>query len=300
MIRPTRYGLPEGHVDAVSEDFDPIEFVLIAALSDNHVIGWGNDLPWRIPADLKHFKATTLDHVMVMGSNTWRSFGSKPLPKRRHVVITSRPEAFGIDEKDRDVVTLASDLKTALASARIHARANGQNQIFVIGGANVYEQMIDLADRMILTRVEGVHKGDKFFPKISPEWTGVAREIDGSIIQESNGYRYSIWDYVRTPEKVEPEVPDTNYYFCDVAEGDIDEIVAWGAEKGVEVTIYNQIFEVPHPLTKHYPPRFGIGIVQVAGWTVKGNLELAKEFADRFGHIGVWESFGTLVHERAK
>jgi dihydrofolate reductase len=79
------------------------------------------------------------------------------------------------------------------------AELAGQEQVFIIGGADIYSQTIGIVDRMILTRVEGVFQGDKFFPPIGPEWAGAARMIDGAIMQESNDYRFSIWDYVRVP-----------------------------------------------------------------------------------------------------
>lgn len=168
---------------------------LIAALSDNHVIGKANDLPWRIPADLKHFKATTLDHVVVMGVNTWKSFGSQPLPRRRHIVITNRVHSVPVLDEYVGVLSVATSLDLALKSAAVIAAERGQDEFFVIGGASIYEQAIGLCDRMILTRVEGVFDGDKHFPPIGPEWHGVPREIDGSTIQESGGHRFSIWDY---------------------------------------------------------------------------------------------------------
>jgi dihydrofolate reductase len=182
-------------------DIRGIEVVLIAAMADNHVIGRGDDLPWRIPADLKHFKATTLNHVMIMGSTTWRSFRGRALPNRRHIVLTTGRTPIDIHPDDVGNVTIATSLHMAFRDAREHAFQHDQKQVFVIGGQNVYEQTIGFADRMILTRVKGLHEGDKFFPIL--RWDNPARVIPrmnpetGGHLFESNGYEYSIWDYYR-------------------------------------------------------------------------------------------------------
>lgn len=177
-----------------------IELVLIAAVADNMVIGRGDELPWRIPADLKHFKATTLNHAMIMGSTTWRSFGGRALPKRYHIVLSRDPRTVVVHEDDQSNVLVVDSLDEAIGHANIIAVGRDQQQVFVIGGADVYRQTIGLADRMILTRVRGDHDGDKFFPiegfnparvipRMNPETAG--------HLFESNGYEYSIWDYYR-------------------------------------------------------------------------------------------------------
>jgi dihydrofolate reductase len=177
-----------------------IEIVLIAAVAANHVIGRGDDLPWRIPADLKHFKATTLNHVMIMGSTTWRSFGGRALPKRHHIVLSRNPRSVVVHEDDQSNVLVVDSLDEAIGHANIIAVGRDQRQVFVIGGQNVYEQTIGFTDRMILTRVHGCPDGDKLFPM---HMWNPARVIPrqnpetGGHAFESNGYEYSIWDYYR-------------------------------------------------------------------------------------------------------
>lgn len=174
-----------------------MKMTIISAMDDNRLIGANNDLPWRLPADLKHFKATTLGHAMVMGSATWKSFGRRPLPGRPHVIVSSQPSTLCIDtSKCGSDVTGVTDLDLALSIAESRARKAGQDEYFVIGGASIYEQVIDRADRMILTRVHGTWEGDRYFPEIGPNWEADFLRPDTELL-ESNGINYSILDYRR-------------------------------------------------------------------------------------------------------
>lgn len=177
---------------------DDYKITIIAALADNNVIGNDLEMPWRIPADLKHFKATTLDHTIVMGSKTWESFGRKALPNRNHVIVTRDPDSIYISIEDSGRACTALGIDHAIESAMGWAYLTGQNEIFIVGGAEIYAQLLGWTDRMILTRIEGEIPGNKFFPEFGDEWVGTPREVDGSTIQESNGYRFTIWDYVRS------------------------------------------------------------------------------------------------------
>lgn len=168
---------------------------LIAAMDDKCLIGADNDLPWRIPADLKHFKETTTGGTLVMGANTWRSFGSRALPKRFHVIVTRHPEKIEIREQDRAMVMVMTSLELALSFANAHATDKDQDDYFVIGGANIYEQTVARADRMILTRVHGTFEGDKHFPAIGDNWEA---DIYGDLgLVEDNGYTFTVLDYRR-------------------------------------------------------------------------------------------------------
>jgi dihydrofolate reductase len=172
-----------------------MRMTIIAAMDDNRLIGTNNDLPWRIPADLKHFKATTTGGVMVMGANTWRSFGGRALPKRISIVVTRHPEAIEVREEDRCNVLVLSCMELALTVAKAYAADQGHEEYFVIGGANIYEQLIDRADRMVLTRVHGTHAGDKYFPEIGDNW--VAEIYNGLELVEDNGFTFTVLDYRR-------------------------------------------------------------------------------------------------------
>ncbi|MGB9130469.1 MAG: dihydrofolate reductase [Thiobacillus sp.] len=124
---------------------------VIAALAKNRVIGIENRLPWRLPEDLAHFKALTLNHPILMGRKTFESLG-RPLPGRTNIVITRNP-----DYKPEGCLVAAS------ISAAI-ALCTDADEIFFIGGADLYAQAIPLADRLYLTEVDVEAAGDAWFP----------------------------------------------------------------------------------------------------------------------------------------
>jgi len=124
---------------------------VIAALARNRVIGIENRLPWRLPEDLAHFKALTLNHPILMGRKPFESLG-RPLPGRTNIVITRNPGYR------RDGCLVADSIPAALALCRDAA------EIFFIGGAELYGQAIPLADRLYLTEVDIEAEGDARFP----------------------------------------------------------------------------------------------------------------------------------------
>ncbi len=137
---------------------------LVAAVARNGVIGRGGALPWRLPADLRRFRAVTWGHPVVMGRRTWESIG-RPLPGRRNIVVTRRR---GYRAPGAEVVPSP---QAALAAAA------GAGEVMVIGGAEVYAAFLPLADRILLTEVEAEPEGDTFFPRLDPgEWRETARE----------------------------------------------------------------------------------------------------------------------------
>jgi dihydrofolate reductase len=152
-----------------------MEVVIIAAVAANGVIGADGDIPWHLPADLRHFKRTTTGHPVVMGRLTYESIVDRlggPLPDRTNVVLTSSP----------DRVTRADAVGvTSVESALSAAAATGADTVYVAGGATVYEQFLPRADRLVLTELEATHDGDTYFPDWDAgEWTAVARdERDG-------------------------------------------------------------------------------------------------------------------------
>lgn len=139
---------------------------LIAAVAENGVIGREGGLPWRIPEDLKFFKATTLGKPVIMGRKTYDSIG-RPLPGRLNIVLThdSRWRAEGVSN--------ARDLDAALDIAR----ASGAAEAMIIGGGKVYEAALPRASRIYLTRVHRAFEGDAYFPPLDPaEWAETARK----------------------------------------------------------------------------------------------------------------------------
>ncbi|MBT0962008.1 dihydrofolate reductase [Denitromonas iodatirespirans] len=127
------------------------EIVLIAAVARNGAIGKDNALPWRLKADLAHFKRTTLGHPVVMGRKTWESLG-RPLPGRQNIVISRDPAYVAPG------ACVAGDLAAAIAACPDDAR------LFVIGGAQIYALALPQADRLVLTEVDADVDGDAFFP----------------------------------------------------------------------------------------------------------------------------------------
>jgi dihydrofolate reductase len=137
---------------------------IVAAMAENRVIGCRNRLPWRLPADLAHFRGLTIDKPIVMGRRTWESLPGL-LPRRIHILVT------------RDYSYLAQGCILAGSPQEAIAAAASAPEIMVIGGARLYESMLPLARRMYLTLVAGKVEGDVFFPRWDPAcWHEVARE----------------------------------------------------------------------------------------------------------------------------
>lgn len=138
---------------------------IIVAMAKNRTIGVNNTLPWRCPEDLKHFKALTMGHHMIMGRKTFESIG-KPLPGRTTVVVT-RDSNLKIEG-----CLIAHSLPEAIKTC-----AN-DSQTFIVGGAEIYAQTLPLVDTLYITEIQQDVAGDAWFPEIdSSEWHEVAREV---------------------------------------------------------------------------------------------------------------------------
>jgi dihydrofolate reductase len=139
---------------------------LIVAMARNRVIGDAGRLVWRLPADLRFFKRTTMGHHVLMGRKTWDSIG-RPLPGRTFVVIT----------RQHDFSAPGCHVAHSLEDALALARAAGEDEAFVIGGAEIYALALPLADRIYLTRVDASFPGDTSFPDLdAAAWTERSRE----------------------------------------------------------------------------------------------------------------------------
>jgi len=146
-----------------------MEKILIAAVSENSVIGKDGDVPWKIPEDMKHFKQKTMDHPVIMGRKTYQSLPEdyRPLPGRTNIVLTR--SGFEADDESAEIVN-------SLGEAYEEA-GKLDDKAFVIGGGSVYEAALEDADRMILTEVHREVDGDTFFPEWDEEvWEEVSRE----------------------------------------------------------------------------------------------------------------------------
>jgi dihydrofolate reductase len=150
---------------------------LIASIGRNNELGFENKLLCHIPGDIKHFKSYTTNKVVVMGANTFLSIG-RPLPGRKNVVITSK-SLLG--------VIVAENVQSALSIEYCY------DEIVVIGGASVYKQTIDLADKLLITHVDAEFTADTFFPAID-----LTKWMINSIIEGSDEtYKYRFVEYIR-------------------------------------------------------------------------------------------------------
>lgn len=154
---------------------------LIAALAADRIIGMENAMPWDLPADLAWFKRNTLKKPVIMGRLTFESIG-RPLPGRRNIVVSSQP---GTTEG----VTWVTSLDAAIQAA------GDAEEIMVIGGGRVYEQMLNRADRLYLTHIDAEVEGDTQFPDYEPdEWQSTFSEFHDADEQNSHSYCFEILD----------------------------------------------------------------------------------------------------------
>ena len=158
-----------------------VKYSMIAAISDQLVIGKDNKMPWNVPADLKLFKRLTTGNIIIMGRKTFESVG-KPLPGRITIVITSKPEAFN-KKYSADNLMVADSLDSALAAAA----GIPDRSIFIAGGARIYSQAIAGAEKLYLSRIPGEFEGDTFFPDFRKgSWQLESEE-------EHDGFRLEIY-----------------------------------------------------------------------------------------------------------
>ncbi|GHG65470.1 dihydrofolate reductase [Comamonas sp. JC664] len=127
----------------------------IVAMAANRVIGAGNQLPWRLPADLARFKRITMGHTLVMGRKTYESIG-RPLPGRTTLVIT----------RQRDFAPAGVQVAHSVEDALAKAQASGDTEVFIAGGADLYAQTMDRVQRLYLTRIDRDFPGDTWFPDV--------------------------------------------------------------------------------------------------------------------------------------
>lgn len=150
---------------------------IIAAMGENRVIGSHNQLPWHLPADLRHFKQLTIGHTIVMGRKTYESI-NKPLPQRKNIILT------------QDKSFQAPGCEILHSVAEIYKLKQSPEEIFIIGGAKIYQLCLPYADRIYLTIIHHAFTGDTFFPEFNnAEWYEESREKHA--IDQENKYAYS-------------------------------------------------------------------------------------------------------------
>jgi len=156
---------------------------LVAAAGNNNVIGGNNKLLWKMPSDMKFFMNLTLGHPVIMGRKTYESFG-RPLRERLNIII-SRDTTLEI--KDCKVV---HSLKEALDLVK------DEKEVFIIGGAEIYKQSMDIANKIYLTRIYGDFEGDSYFP-IIPDKDWVQTSITEHPSDEKNPYPFAFLEYIK-------------------------------------------------------------------------------------------------------
>jgi len=141
---------------------------MIVAKSLNSVIGLGNKLPWTLKTDLANFKKVTMGHHLIMGRKTFESLGGKLLPGRMHLVVSSDPKAAS-----ENVIWFNSIFR-----ALKYAERQGEKEVFIIGGGQIYKSALSLIDRLYLTEIQAEVKGDTFFPPLSlKNWNLVSETV---------------------------------------------------------------------------------------------------------------------------
>ncbi|MBP1157213.1 MULTISPECIES: dihydrofolate reductase [unclassified Paenibacillus] len=170
---------------------------LILAMDEARGIGRNNKLPWRLPADLAFFKKTTLGHTILMGRKTYESIG-RPLPGRHNVILT-RDASFKAEGSE----VLHSVEEAAAAYGRGGSKET--EELFVIGGAEVYGLMLPYADRMYITEIAHRFEADAFFPDVDQEqWRVVSRER--GIRDDKNPYDFEFVIYERVSKQADSGV----------------------------------------------------------------------------------------------
>jgi len=160
-----------------------MRLAIIVAQAENRVIGTNNKLPWHLPEDLRYFKQVTMSKPIIMGRKTYESIG-RPLPGRTNIVI-SRQSDYAPDG-----VRVVASLEVAMELAESISVIDGAEEVMVIGGAQIYEQALAVADRLYLTQVHASVEGDAWFPAIAKDqWREVGRE--DFTAKEPNPYDYS-------------------------------------------------------------------------------------------------------------
>lgn len=167
----------------------PMNISIIVATSENNVIGKDNKLIWHLPADMKFFKEKTTGHCVITGRKNYESIPEKfrPLPNRTNIIIT----------RQKDYSAPGAIVVNSINEALDHARSLNDSEIFIIGGAEIFRQSLDIVDKIYLTKIYHLFEGDVYFPELkADQWKETAR-IKG-VVDEKNKYEH---DFI-TLEKI--------------------------------------------------------------------------------------------------
>lgn len=155
---------------------------LLVAMDKNRLIGKDNQLPWHLPADLAYFKKVTMGHPIIMGRKTFESIG-RPLPGRTNIILTRNKN---YEMEGCEVIHSIDDVQ------KMDEQMN--EEIFVIGGAEIFKEVLPFADRLYITKIEEVFEGDTFFPEINyDQWKEIS--VEQGVTDEKNPYTYAYHVY---------------------------------------------------------------------------------------------------------
>ena len=163
---------------------------IISAVAENRVIGNKNGLPWHLPADFKYCKEKTSGKTIVLGLNTFKSIGEKPLPDRKHIILNNDP-----NYKVPGNCFLAKSIDEVLEMAK------NDKEVFVCGGASVYKQFLPLANRLYLTYIHHNFEGDTYFPEFNlNEWKETSRQDHQPDKNNIYSYSFVIYDKINNKQ----------------------------------------------------------------------------------------------------
>ena len=164
---------------------------LIAAIGKNNELGKNNGLVWNMPTDLKYFRDKTKGHTVVMGRKTFEAIG-RPMPERRNIIIT-RDKSYKAEG-----IEVVNSLTEAISSARTPLAELAEEEIFIIGGAEIYKLAMPIADRLYITHIEAEDKyADTFFPEIIPVvWNEISHKEHKKDEKNQFNYTFSIYEKI--------------------------------------------------------------------------------------------------------
>ena len=163
---------------------------LIAAVSDNNVIGQDGRLPWHLPDDMAFFKNTTIGHHVIIGRKNYESIPAKfrPLQKRTNIIV-SRQSVYKVE---------SCVVVNSLQSGIEYASSKGETEVFIIGGGEIYKQSIALVDKMYISWVHGIFEGDVFFPELDlKQWRLLGQHPHPADALHSYGFTLCIYEKIR-------------------------------------------------------------------------------------------------------
>lgn len=173
-----------------------VKVAAIVAMAENRVIGVDNQLPWHLPEDLGYFKRTTMSKPIIMGRKTYESIG-RPLPGRANIVITRQASWQPDPSPGSEGVLITATPEEALSKAKELALESGQDEVMVIGGAEIYKLALPYCQRLYLTEVEANPDGDAWFPELNQgDWREVGRDSYSAC--EKNPFDYHFVTLERT------------------------------------------------------------------------------------------------------